>query len=73
MFIIIYTYFSGLINILIINFVAFKYIPVIEWLTDDLADNTESSSVVMPVTPNNNIASTSALTGINNIIMKKKK
>ncbi|KAL5239054.1 hypothetical protein ACI65C_006464, partial [Semiaphis heraclei] len=34
----------------------------IEWLTDDLVGNTDSSSVVMPVTPTKNIASTSALT-----------
>lgn len=68
-----YTYFNGLINILNINFVAYKYISVIEWITDDLVDNTDSSSVVMPVTPTNNIASTSALSGINNIIIIKKK
>ncbi|KAL5239410.1 hypothetical protein ACI65C_006820 [Semiaphis heraclei] len=49
-----------------------KYLPpptfsenchsIIEWLTDDLVGNTDSSSVVMPVTPTKNIASTSALT-----------
>lgn len=68
-----YTYLNSLISILNINFITFKFIPVIEWLTDDLVDNKDSSSVVMPVTPTKNIASTSALTGINNIIIIKKK
>lgn len=43
---------------------------MIEWITKDVVNNTDSSLVAMPVT-STNVASTSALTtGISNIIIK---